>query len=68
MAVTQVILDDVTGEGAVVVEGPIVDHMACADPVVRKLVGVGETAWKGRRRMQKHEIYQSNLGIIEWKL
>lgn len=44
VTLTQVKLYDVTGEGTVVVEGSIVDHMACADPVVRKLVGVGKTA------------------------
>ena len=44
VALPQVVLDDVTGEGAVVEEGSVVDHVACADPVVRKLVGVGETA------------------------
>lgn len=41
---TQVILDDVSGEGAAVVESPLVDHVACANPVVRKLVRVGKTA------------------------
>lgn len=45
IAKSQVVLDDVPGEGAVVVEGPAIDHMACADPVVGELVGVGETAW-----------------------
>lgn len=40
----QVKLDNITGEGAVVVEGSVIDHVACANPVVRKLVGVGETA------------------------
>lgn len=40
----QVKLDDVTRECTVVIEGPIIDHVACADPVVRKLVGVCETA------------------------
>lgn len=44
VAVMQVELDDVAGEGAVVVEGPIVDDVTGADPVVWKLVGVGETA------------------------
>lgn len=43
ITVMQVKLDDVTREGTVVVEGPIIDHMTCANPVVRKLVGVGET-------------------------
>lgn len=40
----QVKLDDVTRKGTVVVEGPIIDHVPCADPVVRKLVGVCEAA------------------------
>lgn len=40
----QVKLDDVTREGTVVVEGPVIDHVARPNPVVRKLIGVCETA------------------------
>ncbi len=36
----QVIFDDVFGEGSVVIEGTVVDHMACSYPVVGKLVEV----------------------------
>lgn len=46
IAKSKVILNDVSGEGPVVVERPTVDHMARADPVVGELVGVGETTWK----------------------
>lgn len=38
VALTQVVLDDVPGEGPAVVQGPTVDHVACANPVVGKLV------------------------------
>lgn len=44
MALPEVKLDDVAGEGPVVVEGPPINHMAGADPVVGQLVGVGEAA------------------------
>lgn len=54
VTLSQVKLDDVTGEGAIVIEGPAIDHMACANPVVRKLVGVTETALK---RYVDDEIY-----------
>lgn len=46
VALPQVVLDDVPGEGAAVVEGPVVDHVARANPVVGKLVRVGEAAWR----------------------
>lgn len=40
IALLQVILDDVAGEGPVVEEGAIVYHVASANPVVRELVGI----------------------------
>lgn len=46
VALPQVVLDDVPGEGAAVEEGPVVDHVARANPVVGKLVWVGEAAWR----------------------
>lgn len=53
VTLAQVEFDDVAGEGTVVVEGPIVDHVACANPVVRQLVGVSKTAWE--RYRERHE-------------
>lgn len=44
MALPQVVLYNVPGESATVVEGPVVDHVARANPVVGKLVRVGEAA------------------------
>ena len=40
IALLQVVLDDVAGEGPVVVEGTIVHHVARADPAVGELVGI----------------------------
>ena len=40
VALLQVILDDVAGEGPVVVEGTIVHHVARANPAVGELVGI----------------------------
>lgn len=44
----QVILDDVLCEGPIVIEGTVVDNMACSNPVVRKFVEVGPTAFVDR--------------------
>lgn len=42
----QIVLDDVLGEGSVVIEGSIVDNMACAYPVVRQFKKVAPPALK----------------------
>lgn len=47
VALLQVVLDDVLGEGAVVVEGAAVHHVPGADPVVGQLVEVAPAAWEG---------------------
>lgn len=65
VTLSQVKLDDVTGEGAIVIEGPAIDHMACANPVVRKLVGVTETALK---RSAEDEIYYILSKNVKLKL
>lgn len=48
VALLQVILDDVSGEGPVVVEGTVVHHVTRADPAVRKLVGIAPATCGGK--------------------
>lgn len=54
VALLQVVLDDVAGEGAIVVEGAIVYHVACTNPAVRELVGIAPATcrWGENRRLQ----------------
>lgn len=56
----QIILDDVLGEGSIVVEGSIINHMACAYPVVRQFEEVAPSAY------DKQEYYISFI-IIYYK-
>lgn len=49
IALLQVILDDVTGEGPVIVEGAIVHHMSRADPAIWKLIGIAPATCGGKK-------------------
>lgn len=49
VALPQVVLDDVSGEGPVVVESAVVHHVTRADPAVGKLVGIAPATWGGEK-------------------
>lgn len=46
----QIILDDVLGEGSVVVEGSVINHMACAYPVVRQFEKIAPSAYNKKEK------------------